>query len=145
MRNMQRSIPLYIVLSIITCGIFGIVWFVMLTDDLNELTGDPNAQSGIVTWLLSLVTCGIYGLYWAYKCGEKIDYIKQSRGIPASNSGVLYLIVYFFGGIITYALIQNEINNLTNNNNYNNFNNQYNNYNNYNNNYNNFNNNNQNF
>lgn len=109
----KKSIALYIVLSIVTCGIFGLVWFVMITNDLNKLSGQPNATSGGVALLLTIVTCGIYGLYWAYKCGEKIDNIKNSRGIPSSNSGVLYIILYLVtGGLITYALVQNEINSL---------------------------------
>lgn len=109
----KRSIALYIVLSIVTCGIFGLVWFVMITNDLNKLSGKPNATSGGVALLLAIVTCGIYGLYWAYKCGESLDNIKNSRGIPSSNSGVLYIILYLVtGGLITYALVQNEINSL---------------------------------
>lgn len=72
----------------------------------------PVINSGGVALLLTIVTCGIYGLYWAYKCGETLDNIKTSRGIPASNGGVLYLILYLFAGIITYALVQNEINKL---------------------------------
>lgn len=109
----QRSIPLYIILSIVTCGIFGLVWFVMITNDLNQLEGNPQATSGGLSLLLTIVTCGIYGLYWAFKCGEKIDNIKSSRGIASSNSGILYLILYLVtGGIISYALIQNELNNL---------------------------------
>lgn len=108
----QRSIALYIVLSIVTCGIFGLVWFVMITNDLRALSGDQTSTSGGVALLLTIVTCGIYGLYWAYKCGETLDNIKTSRGIPASNGGVLYLILYLFAGIITYALVQNEINKL---------------------------------
>ena len=44
--------------------------------------------------------------------GEKLDIAKQNRGIPASNGGILYLLLFIFGGIITYALIQNDINQL---------------------------------
>ena len=63
--------------------------------------------------VLTIVTCGIYAIYWAYKMGEKLDAAKQSRGIPASNSGILYVILYLFtGGIVSYALMQNEINKL---------------------------------
>ena len=63
--------------------------------------------------VLTLVTCGIYGIYWAYKQGEKLDFTKNNRGIPSSNSGVLYLILQIFGfGIIAYALMQNELNKL---------------------------------
>ena len=62
--------------------------------------------------VLTIVTCNIYGLYWAYKMGEKLDKAKQNRGIPATNGGILYLLLFIFGGIITYALIQNDINQL---------------------------------
>lgn len=31
----ERSIVLYIILSIITCGIFGLYWFVCITEDTN--------------------------------------------------------------------------------------------------------------
>ena len=106
----ERSIPLYIVLTIITCGIFGFVWLAMLTNDLNQIAGEQMPTSGGLTVLLVIITCGIYGLYWAYKCGEKIDRYKQSIGVPSSNSGILYLILYFLFQIITYALIQDEIN-----------------------------------
>lgn len=108
----ERNIGLAIVFSLITCGIYAIYWFVCITEDLNTLS-DEQGTSGILALIFTIVTCGIYGLYWAYKCGEKIDNIKQSKGIPASNGGILYLILYIFGGIIAYALIQNEINKLS--------------------------------
>lgn len=107
----RRDIALCIVLSIVTCGIYGIYWFICLANDVNTVSGTQDTD-GILVFLLTLITCGIYGLYWAYQCGEKIDRVKQSRGIPASNGGVLYLLLYIFGGIIAYALIQNEINQL---------------------------------
>lgn len=107
----DRNIALCVIFTIITCGIYGVYWFVCLTDDVNELVED-NSTSGVLALVLTLVTCGLYGLYWAYKMGEKLDEAKQKRGISASNGGVLYLIVFMLGGIIAYALIQNEINKL---------------------------------
>lgn len=63
--------------------------------------------------MLSIVTCGIYLWYWMYKRGEILDRAKAERGLPSSNSGILYIILTFFGlGIVSYALIQNELNNL---------------------------------
>ena len=106
----NRNIAMCIILSIVTCGIYGIYWFVCLTDDTNTVSGEVNGTSGILAFILTLVTCGIYCFYWAYKCGDKIDTAKQQRGIPASNGGVLYLILWIFGGVIAYALIQNELN-----------------------------------
>lgn len=106
----ERNIVLCIILSLITCGIYMYYWIVVLTDETNQIAGEPEDTSGIMALILSIVTCGIYGLYWAYKRGEKIDKAHQNRGEAASNGGVLYLILYIFGGIIALCLIQNEVN-----------------------------------
>ena len=109
----RRNIAECIVLTLVTCGIYGIYWIVCLTNDVNTVSGDVNGTSGGMVVLLTIVTCGIYGIYWAYKQGEKLDFTKNNRGIPSSNSGVLYLILQIFGfGIIAYALMQNELNKL---------------------------------
>ena len=109
----RRNIAVCIVLTLVTCGIYGIYWIVCLTNDVNTVSGDVNGTSGGMVVLLTIVTCGIYGSYWAYKQGEKLDFTKNNRGIPSSNSGVLYLILQIFGfGIIAYALMQNELNKL---------------------------------
>ena len=106
----QRNIAVCIILSIVTCGIYGIYWFIVLSNDTNTVSNAENATSGGVAFVLSLITCNIYGLYWAYKQGEKIDKAKIDRGIPSSNSGVIYLILCFVGlGIVAEALMQNEI------------------------------------
>ncbi len=109
----QRNIALCIILSIITCGIYGLYWIYKLTEDVNTLKGDPNATSGGIVILLGIITCGIYMWYWLYKQGDNLDQIKASRGLPAGNSGILYLILAIVGlGIISYALLQNELNQL---------------------------------
>lgn len=109
----RRNIAVCIVLTLVTCGIYGIYWIVCLTNDVNTVSGDVNGTSGGMVVLLTIVTCGIYGIYWAYKQGEKLDFTKNNRGILSSNSGVLYLILQIFGfGIIAYALMQNELNKL---------------------------------
>lgn len=107
----QRNVALCIILSIVTCGIYGIYWFVCLTDDTKE-AANVEGTSGIVAYLLSVITCNIYGLYWAYKQGERIDIAKQNRNLPSSNSGVLYLILCLIFPIVAWALMQNELNHL---------------------------------
>lgn len=44
----NRSIAVCIILSIVTCGIYGLYWFVCLTDDANTVSGDVNGTSGIM-------------------------------------------------------------------------------------------------
>ena len=81
-----------ILLTIVTCGIYGLYWFVCITDDTNEMSGENELAGGGMALLLTLVTCGIYGWYWAYKMGEKVDIIKNRGGMPSSNSGILFVV-----------------------------------------------------
>ena len=102
-----RNIALAIVLSIITCGIYGIYWFIVLTDETNQLA-EPNGTSGGMAFLFTLITCGIYGWFWAAKMGNKVDQIK---GTPGGSSNVLFVLLQLFGlGIVNYAIAQDAVN-----------------------------------
>ena len=115
---MYRSLPMNIILTIVTCGIYGLYWFVVLTDDVNELSGKRNDTSGIVALFLTIITCGLYGIYWAYKLGEKMSFIKTMYYGRQSSDAVLYIICFLIGlPIIVYALAQNDINNIIDGNN----------------------------
>ncbi len=109
----QRSIVTCIILSIVTCGIYGIYWMYTLAEDVKAMSGDPSAPSGGMVILLTLITCGIYGYIWMYKQGETLDRIKSSRGMYSTNSGIIYLVLSILGlGIVSYALMQDSINKL---------------------------------
>ena len=108
----QRNIAVCIILSIVTCGIYGLYWLVCLTNDTNTAAGTTDGTSGGMVLLLTIVTCNIYSLYWGYKQGEKIDIAKQKKGMPSSNSNVLYLLLCLFVPVVAWALMQNELNNL---------------------------------
>ena len=109
----SRNIATCIILFIVTCGIYGIYWLICLVNDVNEVS-ENNGSSGGIVFLLSLVTCNIYLLYWMYKTGGDINAAQNMRGIRGdSSSGLIYLILTLVGlGIISYALIQNELNKL---------------------------------
>ncbi|MCR5201535.1 MAG: DUF4234 domain-containing protein [Lachnospiraceae bacterium] len=103
-----RNIAVAILLSIVTCGIYEIYWFVKMNDEVNRLSGHPDATSGVVAFLLSLVTCGIYSLYWLYIMGTRCD---EMKGETNGSSGILYLVLALFGlGIVSWCLIQDNIN-----------------------------------
>ncbi len=107
----NRSIVTCILLSIITCGIYGIIWFISLVDDLNTASGHTGETSGGVVFLLSLITCGIYTWVWLYKAGEKVDIIRSYNGESRSNPSILYIVLALFGlGFVDYCLIQSELN-----------------------------------
>lgn len=103
----NRNIAVCIILTIITCGIYGIVWFIQMTDDAATASGD-NSMSGGMTFLLCILTCGIYRIYWAYKMGKLLN---QAKG--GNDNSTLYLLLEIFGlSIINYCLIQSELNSL---------------------------------
>lgn len=103
----ERSIPLCVILWLVTCGLYGLYWIVCLNDDLNYLSDEPKPVSGVMVVVLSLVTCGIYALYWYYKMGNAVDRMRGGNG----TTGILYLILAIFAlGIVNMALMQDNIN-----------------------------------
>ena len=113
----KRDIVVSILLSIVTCGIYGIYWFITLTDDASKVNDDPDF-TGVKAFLFTLVTCGIYGIYWAYKIGKEIYKANQKRGNNVSDNSTLYVILSIFGfSIVVYCLAQNDLNTLAGNNN----------------------------
>ena len=52
----KRNIVTCILLSLVTCGIYGIVWFINMTDDVAYLSEDPE-MSGGKAFLFTLITC----------------------------------------------------------------------------------------
>lgn len=107
----KKEIAIAIILTLITCGIYGLIWIAKLNDTLNGASNSDDMSGGTVV-LLSLVTGGLFMIYWAYKAGEKLNVIKSMRGMQTdSNASILYLILCIFGlGIVAYALIQSELN-----------------------------------
>lgn len=107
-----RNIATCIILSVVTCGIYGLYWLYKLVGDLNRASNDPDQTSGGMVILLSFITCGIYQLYWFYKAGQQMNTAKLLRGMQQdASTGILYLVLAIFQlHIISYALIQNELN-----------------------------------
>lgn len=113
----QRNIALCIVLSIITCGIYGIYWMIVLTDNTTFASQKKvYSTSGGVAFLLTLITCGIYGFYWDYQMGKSISQAQQDAGIASSDNSILYIVLRLFGlSIVSYALMQSDLNKMVQN------------------------------
>lgn len=110
-----KNIATCVILSIVTCGIYAIIWFIGLTDDSNRVSNEAGATSGGMAFVLTLVTCGIYSIYWIYKRGVIIDNYYASKNMPRPNNAVIYLVLTLFGlGIVSYCLLQSELNKIAN-------------------------------
>ena len=106
----KRDIALTIILSIVTCGIYGLYWFVKMTDEANRISGEDGTSGGMAL-LFGILTCGIYYFYWNYKMGQKLVTAGKTHGKNIEDNSVLYLVLSLFGlSIVSYALIQNDLN-----------------------------------
>ncbi len=77
----ERNIAVCVILTIITCGIYGLVWIASINDEARNVSGTTKGFSGGLVILLSIVTCGLFMIYWGYIMGG----IMKTAG---DNSGV---------------------------------------------------------
>lgn len=108
----NRNIVVCILLSIVTCGIYGIVWFVQMVNDVNTVCQDEkSSQSGGTVFLLTLITCGIYGIIFFYNAGKRLANAGTKYNIQISDNSTLYLILSLLGlQIVDYCLVQSDLN-----------------------------------
>ena len=109
----KRSLATCIILTLITCGIYGLYWYYCLIEEMKIVTGEQEEMSAAMTVFVTVITCGIYGWIWFYRAGEKVDRIRQARGENASSLGIIYaLLAVMCLPIVDYCLIQDEFNKL---------------------------------
>lgn len=102
----NRSFWVYLLLSIVTCGLYSIYFWYVYVEDLNTIFyGDgEDSPNYIIVLLLSWVTCGIYGVYWRYKQANRMyreSYDRYGVMIEENGSAILLwtLLGYLTGGI----------------------------------------------
>lgn len=101
----KRSLGMMLLLTIITFGIYLLVWSCSTQNRVKKKTG--LGVGGGLHLLLMFITFGIYSIIWHWKMGGRM--VK----LGGSNNAVLYLLLGIFtGGFISAIVIQNDINNL---------------------------------
>ncbi len=108
-----HSIPLYLILTIITCGLFNIYWNYRQMEACNDMLGEDEFNFWI-WFLLVLVTCGIYHIYYQYRMGSVIVEIQRAQGEREYKDLPIISLIFsfFFLSIIVDCIHQNEINKL---------------------------------
>ena len=110
----RRSFGAYLILSIITCGIYSIFFWYSFTEDVNRMCAGDGEESPnyIVVLLLSIVTCGIYGIYWFYKQANRMRNAAPRYGVTLTEGGTDFLVWYlvgmlfcFVGSFISYHIV----------------------------------------
>ena len=105
----ERNIVVCILLTLVTCGIYSIYWYIMLAKEAVSVK-DPSDSA--VLEILLMLFLPFVGIFLTEK---KFAEGCANRGIPHSDNSVLYLILGLLGlGIVGVCMLQNDLNKLAN-------------------------------
>ncbi len=94
-----------LLLSLITCGIYGIYWAICIARDAVSVK-DP-ADNGILEIILMLFLPFV-GFYLAE---QKLAAGCAEKGIPHKDNAILYLVLGLIGlSIVNYFMMQSDLN-----------------------------------
>lgn len=98
----DRSLGMYILLTIVTCGIYGYYFIYKMAKDVNTACeGDGKSTSGLAAFiLLSIVTCGIYAWVWYYNLGNRLQSNAPRYGLNFTENGTSVLMWLIFGSLL---------------------------------------------
>jgi hypothetical protein len=95
----KRSVISVLVLTIITFGIYGLVWFVKTKREMVQAGADIPTS-----WLLILPFINIY---WMWKWAGGVDLVTKGK-----SSQALSFVLVFVLGLIGMAIVQSNFNDL---------------------------------
>lgn len=98
----DRSLIMYIVLTIITCGIYSYYFLYSMAQDANTVcAGDGKQTSGLLVFIvLSFITCGIYAWIWYYSLGNRLAENAPRYGLTFTENGTTVLMWQIFGALL---------------------------------------------
>ena len=98
----DRGVIGWLLLSIVTCGIYSYYFLYCLARDINVMCqGDGDSTPGLAAFiLLSFVTCGFYALYWYYKIGNRLQANAPRYGLMFQENGTTVLMWQIVGALL---------------------------------------------
>lgn len=104
----RRNVGSCVILTILTCGIFGIVWLTKICKDLGRLHGDENPVGSEV---LLFIFVPFYSVYWGYSKGKQMFEDSKKRGGNLTDRKYVYLFMnLIFMQLFTLGFIQTQLN-----------------------------------
>lgn len=107
----QKSVALVIILSIVTCGIYALVWYWGAINDLYKAGGKSIGNlEPVIQFVLLFFYVG--EIFFGINAADNLNEIRAQKGLPAKDDKVLYVVFSLICPIVTMALVQNEMNNM---------------------------------
>jgi hypothetical protein len=106
-----RSIVTAVLLTIVTCGIYGMYWQYKQFETVNAWLGREELSFGLYL-VVGILTCGLFFIYYEYKFANAMVEVQRQRGMRVNDSlPLMALLLAIFGlQIITWCMEQQEIN-----------------------------------
>ena len=76
-----RDVVRRLILTFVTCGLYGLYWMKTLTDDIHHFSENPKTPTGGKVVLLTLVTCSLYFYYWLYQISGELVEARREKGL----------------------------------------------------------------
>lgn len=115
MIKQDRSLGMYILLTILTCGIYPLYFWYKAAEDVNIIcNGDGEETTSGAELVILFLLCGFYTYYWLYKLGDRLQRNSKRYGMEFQESGTTVLLWLILGMFIVvgpfvawYILIKN--------------------------------------
>lgn len=107
----KRSIATYVILSLVTCGIYLIVVNYKQMTEL-EIEGATLKLPAWAVLLLNLFVTSAGGALFGFACDDAINQIREKRGFKKEDNLVLWIVFGILFPIVTGALVQDAMNKL---------------------------------
>ncbi len=105
----NKNVVTVILLSIVTCGIYSLVWYWKTMNALHN-EGQKSLVDPIVQFILLFFYVG--NVIFALCADANLNSIREQRGLPAKDNKVLYIVLGLLLPIALVAIVQNDINEL---------------------------------
>ena len=100
----NRSFIKFLLLTIITCGIYGIITYYKITEDINTICRPYDNKTTtnylVATLLLGPITCGIYPIIWMHNMCNRIGDNLKHRGLATNFSASTFWLWNVLGSFI---------------------------------------------
>lgn len=100
----NKGLLKYILLSIITCGIYGLVVMSSVSSDINIVAsrydGKKTMHYCLLTFIVAPITLGIAGLVWSHRISNRIGAELKRRGIAYNFSASDFWLWNVLGSLI---------------------------------------------
>lgn len=108
----HRSIATVILLTFVTCGIYGLWWVYTTAEELDREVGEPGKFSPVVLIVLCLLAGVVGYALFGMQMNDSLNKIREHKGLSQVDNQVLYIVLGLFIPIVLIVLVQNEINKL---------------------------------